>query len=233
MMEKKGFYGNLRCFICDLQVKRGFTLIELLLVLAIIGLMMAVIIPRAMRAQTDSKFNLVRQNGSEIAGYVMAWAETQTRAQRENMNFTLRDFLYDDIDQGEAGFASKKLVDKYTGNDDYNGVERMVSPGRTPKNPFNEASYFNRANDDTEVPSKKPGLLYLASRPDPQDREYLNFYFLFTSTGADDQGNRWYGGMNHLEDDMVRRGVFVARLYDDDEYGGKEENLMRWKDRMQ
>jgi len=212
---------------------RGFTLIELLLVLTIIGLMMAIIVPRAMRAQTDSKFNLVRQYGSEMAGYIITWAENQTRAQRENMNFTLRDFLYDDIDKAEIGISSKKLVDKYTGNDDYNGVETLVPPEKLPRNPFNKASYFNRANDDTEIPSKKVGLLYLAASHDPRDEEYLNFYLLFTSTGEDAEGNRWYGGMSHLDPDMIRQGAFVARLYDDDEYGGKEEDLFRWKERMQ
>ena len=211
----------------------AFTLIELLLVLTIIGLMIAIIVPRAMRAQTDTKFNLVRQYGSEMAGYIMTWAETQSRAQREKMNFTLKDFLYDDISEAEAGFTSKKLVDKYTGNDDYNGVETLVPPERMPRNPFNQASYFNRANDDTEVPSKKAGLLYLAARHDPQDRDYLNFYLLFTSTGSDQEGNRWYGGMSNEDDDKIRRGVFVARLYDDQEYGGREENLFRWKRRMQ
>lgn len=212
---------------------RGFTLIELLLVLTIIGLMMALIIPRAMRAQTDSKLGMVRQYGSEIAGYIMTWAENQTSAQRETANFTLRDFFYDDITEGEIGFSSKKLVDKYTGNDDYNQVETLIAPEKMPRNPFNEASYFNVANDDTLVPSKKPGLLYLASRKDPMDQDYLNFYLLFTSTGPDEKGSRWYGGMSHDDDNKIRRGVFVARLYDDTEYGGKKEDLYQWKRRMQ
>jgi len=213
---------------------RGFTLIELLLVLTIIGLMMALIVPRAMRAQTDSKFSLVRQYGSEMAGYIMTWAETQAHAQRENMNFTLKDFLYEDIAAGEIGFTSKKLVDKYTGNDDYNGVESIVAADKMPRNPFNEASYFNEVNNDNEVPSNKAGLLYLAARPDPLNREYLNFYLLFSATAADEkEGNRWYGDMSHEDDDKIRKGVFVARLYDDQEYGGKEEDLFRWKERMQ
>ena len=55
---------------------------------------------------------------------------------------------------------------------------------------------------------------------------------LFTSTGPDEQGNRWYGGMSHEDYDKIRRGVFVARLYDDDEYGGREENLFQWKRSM-
>lgn len=213
--------------------KRGFTLIELLLVLTIIGLMLLIIIPRAMRAQTASKFNLVRQYGSEMASYIMTWAEAQARAQRENMNFTLKDFLYDDITKEEVGYTSKKLIDKYSGNDDYNSVEALAPPDKLPRNPFNEANYFNEANNDTEVPSKKSGLLYLAVREDPQDRDYLNFYLLFTSTGPDDQGNRWYGGMSNQDDDLIRRGVFVARLYNDKEYGGKEEDLFRWKERLQ
>ncbi|MFH0811399.1 MAG: hypothetical protein V2A69_00975, partial [Pseudomonadota bacterium] len=178
-------------------------------------------------------FSLVRQYGSEMAGYTMTWAEHQTSAQRETMNYTFRDFLYDDIPEGDIGFPSKKLVDKYTGNDDYNGVETLVPPEKMPRNPFNEASYFNRANDDTEGPSKKAGLLYLAARPDPMDTEYLNFYLLFTSTGTDKEGNRWHGSMRHDNDDKIRRGVFVARLYDDEEYGGREEDLFQWKRRMQ
>jgi prepilin-type N-terminal cleavage/methylation domain-containing protein len=210
---------------------RGFTLIELLLVLTIIGLMMAIIVPRAMRAQTDSKFSMVRQYGSEMAGYIMTWAEAQTRAQRERMNFTLKDFLYEDIEEDEVGFTSKKLVEKYTGNDDFNGVESMVAPERLPQNPFNEASYFNKANDDTDVPSNKAGLLYLAVRHDPVDQEYLNFYLLYTSTASDEEGNLWFGEMSHEDDDKIRRGVFVTRLYDDQEYGGKEEDLFRWQEK--
>ena len=213
--------------------KAGFTLIEILLVMTIIGLAMVVIIPRAMRANTDSKFSLVRQYGSEMAGYIITWAERQTRSQRENTNFTLKDFLFDDVSEGEAGFNSNRLVDKYTGHDDFNGVESLVPPDQKPRNPFNEASYFDKANDDIEVPSKKAGLLYLAALEDPRDRDYLNFYLLYTSTGEDEEGNRWHGEMSHLDLDKIRRGVFVSRLYDDEEYGGKEEDLFRWKESMQ
>lgn len=217
----------------SLGQSRAFTLIELLLVLTIIGLMMALIIPRAIRANTESKFSLVRQYGSELASSIMTWAETQTSAQRENMNYTLKDFLVDDIAAGDIGFASKKLIDKYTGNDDFNGVEALVTAEKMPRNPFNEASYFNLANDDSDVPSKKPGLLFLTKQPDPRDKEYLNFYLLFTSTGADQTGNRWHGGMNNTDPDKIRRGVFVARLYDDKEPGNQAEDLFQWKRRMQ
>lgn len=207
--------------------KRGFTLIELLLVLAIIGLAFALIIPRAMRAQVDNKFSQVRQYGSEIAGHIMTWAQNQTKAQRPETTFTLKDFLMDDITEVDnAGVLSNKLVDKYTGNQDFAAIGDMIGLASAPKNPFNEVSYFKPGNDDTAVPSKKPGLLYLASQLDPAEAEYRNFYLLFTSTMPDEKGSYWFGGMDHRDADKIRRGVFVGRLYDDKEYGGGEAAYM-------
>lgn len=202
----------------------GFTLIELLLVLAVIGLIIALILPRAMRARTESNYSMVRQYGSEIACNIMTWAESQARAQRPGCSFTVKDFLYDDITELDgAGIVSGKLIDKYTGNDDYDGVEKLFPPEKMPRNPFNEVSYFSKANDDTEVPGKKTGLLYLAVQKDPRDQDYLNFYLLFTSTSRDSEGGCWHGDMSHEDPDRIRTGVFVARLYNDEEYGGPEK----------
>lgn len=206
---------------------KGFTLIELLLVLTIIGLMMALIIPRAMRAQTDSNYNLIRQYGSEIAGYITSWSQTQARSQRPGTSFTLKDFLYDDIIESDnAGLVSNKLVNKYTGNKDFDGVENLIAADKMPRNPFNQAGYFSPPNDDSVIPSQKAGLMYLAVQPDPGQVEYLNFYLLFTSQVPNDQGSFWYGDMDHNDGDKIRRGVFVARLYNDQEYGGGEEEYL-------
>jgi len=205
----------------------GFTLIELLLVLTIVGLMAAVIIPRAMRANNDSKFNIVRQYGSEIASYIMTWATDQTRAQRPETSFTVKDFLNDDIVENDgAGLTSNKLVGKYIGNKDYDPVESVVPSGQMPRNPFNEASYFAAENDDTAVPSKKPGLLYLAARPDPRETDFLNFFLVYTSNDPDATGNYWHAGMDPEDGDKLRRGIFVARLFDDLEYGGAGPTLL-------
>lgn len=63
--------------------KSGFTLIELLLVVVIIGLMLVVIVPRAWRANIDTKYALIRQNCSELASFANQWAEEQIEASVE------------------------------------------------------------------------------------------------------------------------------------------------------
>lgn len=191
--------------------RAGFTLIELLLVITIIGVILSVILPRAHRANREAKFSQVRQYASEIGSYTIQWAQNQAIAQRQNSPYSVKDFLMETSDPDISGFQSEPLANKYTGNDTFNGVEKLITPDDLPKNPFNGASYFSPVNNDPEiVPSKKPGLLYLVSTVDPVgDRNFRNFYFLFT--GMD---GTWYGEMNHKDADAIRHGIFVARFPD-------------------
>ncbi len=226
----------------------GFTLIELLLVMAIIGLLLALIVPRAQRARVDAKFAEVRQCGSEIAATIMIWAEDKARNQYGGTNFTTKDFLYADIELLEPEFTNYKLSGKYTGNLAFDGVQALMSVEQRPKNPFNFVDYFVEINDDQVVreesvvydeyelpiPSKKPGLLFFAVQPDPVVKEFLNFYLLYTTTVAvDAETGSWYGSMDHEKYEGLRHGIFVARLYDNQEYGGREENLFDWSNRQQ
>lgn len=65
---------------------RGFTLIELLLVAVIIGILLVVIVPKALRARIDAKYGLVRQNASELASFATQWAEKSIQAQDETQS---------------------------------------------------------------------------------------------------------------------------------------------------
>jgi len=222
---------------------RGFTILEFLLVITIFGLVLAVVLPRALRATYEAKFGMVRQYGSEIASYMTQWAENQVQAQRELSPYTIKDYFMENIDRGTAGFRSPALIDKYTGNDAFNGVQMLVPPEKIQKNPFNGVSYFNEANDDPEyVPSPKTGLLYFVSGVDPtvHNQYFRNFYLIFTGTGRsgqwlpwvterDKQGERvvrkerdidtranWYGLMDNQDPDAIRHGIFVARVPDSD-----------------
>ena len=206
-------------------MNRGFTLLELLLVIVLSGIILAVVIPRAQRAAHDTKFNQVRQCGAEIAAYMNLWARKQSESQRVGSRYTIKDFFMENIDKGEAGFRSYALVDKYTGDDNFNGVEMLIPPEKIQKNPFNKASYFNEANDDPgRVPSLKTGLLYFVSTIDPAigNRNFRNFYLIFTGSAGKIYGREgnWYGLMDDKDEDAVRMGIFVDRMPDTDKRGG-------------
>ena len=220
----------------------GFTLLEILLVSVIVGALMAVIVPRAFRANQEAKFGQVRQAASEIASYMTQWAQIQAAAQTEGSPYTLKDIFSENLDPSISGITNVPLINKYTGSDAFDGVEKLVPPATRPKNPFNEASYFEAVNNDAVIfldknrmpvgasraneavyhetpvaPSRKPGLLYFVSGKDMSGREnFRYFYLIYTDVPRDqrqDEGS-WYGEMNDKDPDAIRRGIFVARYPD-------------------
>lgn len=200
----------------------AFTLVELLLVVTIVGIIIALIIPRAGRAKIDSQFSLIRQNCNEISMKIVTYAEEFAGVQRSNTSFTIKDILFSDITgDEEAVFTSKKLVDKYTGDPDFDVIEKQFSQDNGLKNPFNGTSYFSNINNDISIPSRKTGLVYFLAGKSPGARDYLEFYLLITDAVGDGKAGEWYGNMD-MTPETMRHGVFVAKLFDDQEYGGIE-----------
>ena len=200
----------------------GFSLLEFLLVLALIGFLLAVILPRFQRATTASRFAEVRNQATEIASFINQWTDAQVRAQLSDTSFLPKDFLMERISTANNNFRSEPLHHHYTGNDNFNGVEMLISTDDIPRNPFNQASYFNPVNDDRKItPSLNPGLIFLTSfrekRGQVGDRGLRFFYLIFTGTDADPSASNlgsWYGGMADEIESGIRRGVLVNRYPD-------------------
>jgi len=199
------------------RLAEGFTLIELLLVLTIMGTLLAVILPRGARVRQEAQFSLVRQDASEIASYVVQWGQQQTEAQKQDSPYTIVDFFMGPVDPEVAGFTSRPLVNTYTGDPAFAGVEAtMPSTNQPPVNPFNEVSYFNPVNNDNKAPSKNPGLLYFVSGVEVTlNQKQRGFYFIFTGMGGE-----WKSQMNSDTPDGIRRGIFVTRQPESAKEGG-------------
>jgi prepilin-type N-terminal cleavage/methylation domain-containing protein len=73
--------------------ENGFSLMEILLVVVIIGAVIAVILPRAFRAKIETKYEILRQTGTELASWANEWAVRELEAQPSVASSELDDYI--------------------------------------------------------------------------------------------------------------------------------------------
>ena len=202
----------------SLKNKKGFSLLEILVVLGIVGILIAVILPRAWRARTDASYSLVRQAAVDLGRWGLEWSERNVDAQAEADTCTQNDYV-----STLVGYTGGK---NGVANNNWFGTTALPANGcraaaitftvvdimpeeNQPRNPFSGLAYLHAAHDGSRT---ELGLLYLAMLADADG--YNNYHFLFTgvdSVSAID----WHAGMGYgLPPTFggLKNGVFVARL---------------------
>ena len=204
--------------------EKGITLIEIVLAVTVIVILMAVIVPRALRTNVEAKYVGVRQAAQEIGRWGMDWATRNLESQPYEATCNLNDYIT--TLEGYVGNTTEtnwiEVNEDLTeggrcrSEPDENGenypvnysVADIVPIDSQPLNPFNGLSYFNieGGNNGSRL---QAGLLYLAS----VDVDGVNHYY-FVYTGTDSNSvDEWHAGMGQgTEPDYanLRNGVLMT-----------------------
>lgn len=213
-----------------LRENKGFTLIELLLVVVVIGLMLAVIVPRAWRANIDTKYGIVRQNCSEMASFASEWAESQLLAQDADINLTIKPY-YDSLTNTTTGawipdttnsnwagtgqtISTNRTIGGVMASTPETSVRGVVPPEKALRNPFNGTDVFATANQPSG--NVIPGAIAAGQAVDNSSGQSWTYYaFIFqgteSSTTALSSDTSFHAGMGNSSLAGLRNGIFMAR----------------------
>ncbi len=202
------------------HTNRGFTLLEIVLVTGIVLVLLAVIVPQAIRINNSSKYNLVQQAAAEIGKWGLEWGERNLESQDAADTCVLNDYINSlsnvyvgDLNNGNWVNVSTNIVCRTSAPVQYS-VATMVDAARQPRNPFNGLSYFS-SNGGNDGSTLSAGLLYLASfTENTPSSPTLHYHFVYTGTDSLN-ANDWHAGMGtgtppNIEN--MRNGVYMARL---------------------
>ncbi|MCD6431064.1 MAG: type II secretion system protein [Deltaproteobacteria bacterium] len=215
--------------------QRGFTLIEMLLVMVIMGIMLAVIVPRAWRANVDSKYTLCRQNCTELAKYTQEWCESMLLAQTETSASTLDDYyrvLMRNTADGQATYVATSANTYWSSNgantrnvtgragDPETTVSVTAPQDKRMRNPFTGADVFALANYPYNAPvGPIAGAIAYAGFTETAATGTAGYhYYAFLFQGTDNtvylrnNDDSFHAGMGPTTMGGVRNGVFVARM---------------------
>ena len=218
--------------------KKGFTLIEILLVVVIIGIMLAVIVPRAWRANVDTKYGLIRQNGAELGSFAMQWVEDCIQSQDPNYSTAVTANYYASLSgaaNGDPAAAQKWIADPTgnawvsdpppvvlgrtfgeTGTDTYpeNPVKALVPPEKSMTNPFNGLNVFAPGSSPTVAGVPVTGAMACAMGTQETDGWWY-VALLFQGTDSTTVGTTdtttFFAGQDSTAQGL-RNGIFVARI---------------------
>ena len=214
-------------------------MIELLFVIVVIGVMLAVITPRAYRANIDAKYGVVRQGAVELVSYATDWANQGMASQDRETSTANLDAYMASLTGGTPpvdGIARWIADNANTSNWNLSttGGGAMVIPGRNtaagvvpettvqemipgvkiPVNPFNGVNVFSISNDPSNNNQAITGALACAGI-DENDAGWHYYALIFQgtdSTGATLLANEtYYAGQGPISLAGLRNGIFLAR----------------------
>ena len=206
---------------------RGFTLLEMVLVTGIVLVLIAIIVPQAIRINNSSKYNLVQQAAAEIGKWGLEWAERNLESQDATDTCVLNDYVNtlsgsyvgDPSNSNWVNVNDGNITNPATGPCRNSAavqysVASMIDAARQPRNPFNGLSYFS-SNGGNDGNTMSAGLLYLAGFVDNATTPPTHHYY-FVYTGTDSvNATDWHAGMGTgTQPDIanMKNGVFMARL---------------------